>query len=145
MRCPLGPMILLLAVIATPAVAEDRKIDPATLKDKLSIKPGETFVVHFEPKGDRLTNPKKVDKPPKEPTTPTFAFSKAKGQLMLMTRNPYSKNLKFRALMRVKGSDDFVETSIFPVIHGLSGLELWQDPIEELILFDFRLVAPEKD
>ena len=145
MRRSLGPMILLLAAIAAPSLADDKKIDPATLKDKLSIRPGETLVVGFKQEGDKLTDPKKIEKPPEEPTTPSFKFSNDQGQVMLMTRNPYAKNLKFRALMRVKGSKDYVETSIVPVYHGLFGVELWQDPIEELILFDFRLVEPEKE
>ena len=31
------------------------------------------------------------------------------------------------------------QTSIVPVKSGLFGIELWQDPIEELVLFDFKL------
>lgn len=30
-----------------------------------------------------------------------------------------------------------------PNINGLFGIGLWQDPIEELVLFDFKLIDPD--
>jgi hypothetical protein len=129
--------LLLAAVPAT--AAPDDKVDPATLKDKVTIEPGKKLFVQFEQKGDALTGPKTVEKASDKPPTPTFDFRKMGDNLILMTKNPFSRSLEFRALARTKGRKDYFETSIVPVKSGLFGLELWQDPIEELVLFDFKL------
>ena len=61
--------------------------------------------------------------------------------LILATKNPFPKDLKFRALMRLKGRKGYSETSIVPVKAGLFSLELWQEPDpEELVLFEFKLL-----
>ena len=51
--------------------------------------------------------------------------------------------MKFRALARIKGRKDYFETSIVPVRSGLLGIEVWQDEIEELVLFDFQLAGQD--
>ena len=142
MRITRSLAILLIAIPATIAAGDD-KPDPAKLKDKVTIAVGKKLVVQFEQKGDALRNPKVVEKPGDKPPTPTFDFIKKDDNLILSTKNPYPKDLKFRALARLKGRKDYFETSIVPVKSGLFGIELWQDPIEELILFDFKLVDKE--
>jgi hypothetical protein len=134
--------IVLLMTTPTAIVVGDDKPDPATLKDKVTIAVGKKLVVKFDQKGDALSNPKVVEKAADKPTTPTptFDFSKMGDNLILTTKNPFPKDLKFRALARLKGRKDYFETSIVPVKTGLLGFELWQDPIEELILFEFKLV-----
>jgi len=134
-----GLTILLLATIPMAAAASDDKIDPATLKDKVTIKLGKKLSVQFEQKGNALTHPEVVEKPTGKPPSPTFDFRKTDDNLILTTKNPFSKALKFRALARLKGHKDYFETSIVPVESGLFSAELWQDPIEELVLFDFKL------
>jgi hypothetical protein len=134
--------IVLLTTIPTAIVVGDDKPDPATLKDKVTITVGKKLVVKFDQKGDVLSNPKVVEKAADKPSTPTPTFdcTKTGGNLFLTTQNPFPKDLKFRALARLKGRKDYFETSIVPVKSGLLGIELWGDPIEELILFDFKLV-----
>jgi hypothetical protein len=131
--------IILLIAIPTALDARDDTPDPATLKDKVTIAVGKKLVVEFEQKGDALTHPKVVEKPGDKPPTPSFDFRRMGDNLILSTKNPFTKDLKFRALARLKGRKDYFETSIVPVKTGLFGIELWQDPIEELILFDFKL------
>ena len=133
--------IVLLMTTPTAIVVGDDKPDPATLKDKVTIAVGKKLVVKFEQKGDALSNPKVVEKAADMSTTPTptFDFTQMGDNLILSTKNPFPKDLKFRALGRLKGREDYFETSIVPVKSGLFGIELWQDPIEELILFDFKL------
>ena len=140
MTCARGLAFFLLAAIPAAAVAQEKTIDPATLKDKVTIKLGQKRNVRFEQEGHALVRPKVVDEVAKKPPTPSFDFQKMGDNLILITQNPFTKDLKFRAAMRLKGSKDYVETSIVPVIGGLFGAELWQDPIEELVLFDFKLV-----
>src|SRR5947209_5626699 len=113
------------------------------IKDKVTIEPGKTLAVRFEQDGNMLSHPRVVDKPDDKAPTPTFDFRKMDENLLLTTKNPFPKDLKFRALARLKGRKDYFETSIVPVKSGLFSIELWQDPIEELVLFDFKLVGEE--
>jgi len=131
--------IVLLITTPTAIAAVDDTPDPATLKDKVTIAVGKKLIVQFEQKGDALGNPKVVEKAGDKPPTPSFDFRKMGDNLILSTKNPFPKDLKFRALARLKGRKDYFETSIEPVKSGIFGIELWQDPIEELILFDFKL------
>ncbi len=132
--------VMILAAIPTLAAATDDKLDPAKIKDKVKISIGKKLVIRFDQKGDALSNPKAVKQEGKNPPTPVFDLSKMNDNIVLATKNPFPKDLKFRALARLKGRKDYFETSIVPVKSGLFGIELWQDPIEELVLFDFRLV-----
>ncbi len=127
--------VLFLVIAAAGADAPD----PAKIKEKVTIEVGKKKLVQFEQKGDDLKNPKVVEKADDKLMIPSFDFSKSDGNLILTTKNPFPKNLKFRALARLKGRKDYFETSIVPVQSGLLSFELWQDPIEELILFDFKL------
>lgn len=139
MRATRSLAVVLMIVTPAAAVSKDQPPDPATLKDKVTIGLGKQIVVQFEQNGSALSHPKVVEKAGDKPPTPTFDFRKMGDNLMLVTKNPFPKDLKFRALARVKGRKDYYETSIVPVKGGLLGIELWQDPIEELVLFDFAL------
>jgi hypothetical protein len=59
---------------------------------------------------------------------------------MLTTKNPFAKDFVFRAAAKYKGRKTYIETSIVPVKAGIFGIETWRDPIEELLLFEFKLV-----
>jgi hypothetical protein len=127
-----------------------KTIDPGPIKDKLTIKPGQEIRVQFTRDGDAISAPKVVTVPKDEakadPKTEVvhFDFSKKGDDLMLTTQNPYSKNLVFRAAARHKDRTTYVETSIVPVNAGIFGIEMWREPIEELLLFDFKLVDKKR-
>lgn len=137
------PATVLIAVATTLAFAEDKKIDPATLKDKVTIDLGKKLFVQFTNKDDVLTKPKTVKKSAESPPTVQFDFRDQDGSPILITKNPFKKDMTFRALARRKGRKDYNETSIVPVKAGIFSLELWQEPLEELVLFDFKLVEEE--
>ncbi len=128
---------LLIGIPAVLAFSAEDKPDPAKIKDKVKITIGKQLFVKFEQKDNALSDPKVVEK--EGDLTPTFDFSKMDQNVTLTTKNPFKKNLKFRALARLKGKKNYFETSIVPVLPGLFGIELWQDDIEELILFEFKL------
>lgn len=124
-----------------------KPVDVAPIKDKVVIKPDQEFQVQFARQGDVLSAPKVLEAP-KDGAAPEakaeavhFDFSKEGDNLTLATRNPYPKNLIFRAAIKHKGRKGYVETSIVPVRAGIFGIEMWRDPIEELVLFDFKLEA----
>src|SRR5437763_1386465 len=115
MSIPCRLAAVLLAAISTAVAAADDRVDPATLKDKVTISLGKKLFVQFEQKGHVLTRPKVVEEAADKPPTPTFDFRKMDDNLILATKNPFSKGLKFRALARHKGRKDYFETSIVPV------------------------------
>ena len=59
--------------------------------------------------------------------------------LLLTVENHYLKTLRYRVAMRLKGRKDYIETSIVPVMAGIFSGESWVDPIEDIILFEFKL------
>ena len=135
---------------ATPIIAGIEALAPAPntvdlskLKDTVTISIGKNLAVAFAQKANALAGPKIVENAKKATPAVTFDFQKQDANLMLITQNPYAKDLKFRAMARLKGHKDYFETSIVPVGSGLFGVELWQEPIEELVLFDFKLIDGE--
>lgn len=116
-----------------------KSIDPAGIKEKVAIRLNQKLDIQFQQEGGAISGPVVVDKPRAGVPTLHVDFKKQGESLMLATQNPFPKDLTFRALARYKGRKSYFETSIVPVKAGLFGLELWQDPIEELVLFDFKL------
>jgi hypothetical protein len=137
------PGLILLVMVGTVVAAPSVAVDPSTLKDKVSIRVGTRLIVRFDQKDDALSNPRMVEEPGEEPPTPIFDFRVVGGNYLLATKNPFKKDLKFRALARLKGRQEYFETTIVPVKSGLFGIEHWQDPIEELVLFEFALVEED--
>jgi hypothetical protein len=135
LSCP----ALLIAMVMS-ADPPDKAIDPSTLKNKVTIGLDKKLAVQFRQKGDSLSDPKLVEKVVNDPPTVSFDFRKQDDMLILTTKNPFKKDLKFRAAARLKGRKEYFETSIVPVKAGLFSFELWQDPFDELVLFDFKLV-----
>jgi hypothetical protein len=127
-----------------PARPATKSVDPAQIKDKVSITLGKQIDVQFDQKDDALSEAKVVEKPDDKRPVVHIEFSKMNQDLMLSTQNPFPKDLSFRAAFRLKGSRAYVETSIVPVRAGIFGMEMWRDPIEELVLFDFKLKAADR-
>jgi hypothetical protein len=103
----------------------------------MQIYPGETIYVEvFEENGviksmkavKEITNPK---------TTLTIRFSqksekKIHQMMILEVQNPFPKNLTYEAKMFLLSNKKWVNTSIYPVMAGLSGFETWTDIIISL-------------
>jgi hypothetical protein len=128
-------------VIAGMKQAAPKSVDPAKLEGKITINVEQKLDIQFSLEGDAISEPRIVNIPKPGSSTVHVEFTRMNGNLSLTTKNPFSKSLSFRALARNKGGKTYYETSIAPVNAGIFGLELWGDPIEELILFDFKLLA----
>jgi hypothetical protein len=117
-----------------------KTIDPAAIKDKVTLTVGSKIDVQFDQKDKVLSNSRVVENPKDEVSSVHMEFSNQGQGLTLVTKNPFPKDLSFRAIARHKGRKTYIETSIVPVRAGLLSFELWQEPIEELVLFDFKLI-----
>jgi hypothetical protein len=123
---------------ATAFAAPRDRIDPKALKDKVSLTLGTKGTIQFKRRGDSLTEPKLTKEAQSKPGM-GVEFKKEGQLLTLRVHNPFPKALRCRAAARLKGRREYLETGIFPVMAGLSSGRSWEDPIEEFILFDFKL------
>ena len=143
-RIDVSPIIANTKAAANPEPpASPKTVDLGPIKDKVVIKPGQKIDIQFTREGDSLSAPKVLatlkDKPDAKAEAVRFDFSQKGEDLTLTTHNPFSKNLVFRAAARHKGRKSYIETSIVPVRAGIFSMEMWREPIEELVLFEFRL------
>jgi hypothetical protein len=75
---------------------------------------------------------------PKQPGI-SLEFSAQGGMNILHIKNGFRQTLRLRCLMCRKGQRTYLETNVLPIPAGLGDFESWPDPIEELVLFDFKL------
>jgi hypothetical protein len=137
--------ILLLAAAlsflctAAALAAPRERIDPKSVRDKISLTLGTKGTIQFKQQGDMLTDPKLGDADDRGKPGMGVELKKEDKLFILVVQNRFPKGLRYRAAARLKGAEDFVETSVVRVGARLSSFESWDDPIEEIILFDFKL------
>ena len=151
-------LLALALFIATAAVAvaePSKAVDPATLKAKVSFKLDEEFAVEFNRDGDQLTNPSKASKAEIKKlsvnvklavteASPTPPPRKGATRPYLSVENNFDKTLHFRALVRMKGSKEFVELTqdMEPTPAGETFYKCWgfETQVDEVVLYDFKLI-----
>ena len=135
-----GLTTALILFCAAAAIAAPRDlIDPKDIKEKVSVTLATKGMIQFKQQGDILSEPKLVKNAAEDKPGISVELRQKDEILTLIVKNRFSKILRYRAAARLKGRKEYVETSIVPVMAGLFSFENWQDPIEELILFDFKL------
>lgn len=67
-----------------------------------------------------------------------FTRSPNKDQSLLSVQNGYDRALVYRAIMHLAGGQQATDVCVVPP--GANGNEYWPDPIDKLVLSDFRLV-----
>ena len=126
--------------VSTRAPAAERSIDPARLKDNITLPLGRKIIVEFEQHGDALSHPAITRNPSGKKPAVLFDFRDRGGNLyMLVIKNTFPKAFRFRALTRPKGQNRYFETSILFVFASLTNFESWHERFSELVLFDFKL------
>jgi hypothetical protein len=113
--------------------------EPPKPEDKITIKLGQKLTIQFQAQGDSLKAAKIVKQPdPKRPSV-ALDLSQSGENVILHIKNGFRRTLRVRCLMRLKGQPTYRETSVIPIPAGLGDFESWRDPIEQLVLFDFKL------
>ncbi|MCA1652348.1 MAG: hypothetical protein LC753_19500 [Acidobacteria bacterium] len=130
-----------LFVSSSAFAARGDFIDPTKLRDTVRIRLGQEFAVAFDERGDRLVNPRRARGAQKRPavTLKFFVPPDHKNLLVLIVGSSYPRIVRYRAAARAKGHRDFIETNMLPLNPNVPVYEGWNDPWEELILFDFHL------
>lgn len=112
----------------------------ANINEKLVIEIGQQMNAQLELKGDQLVDPKIGLAGKETPNSLWLDFRKDKQGHVLFLWHSFTRNLQARCLARLKDYDTYFETDILPVPMKVINRELWNEPIEELVLFDFKLI-----
>jgi len=112
---------------------------------KVTIKPGEKLIAHFQVDGENLINPttEKGDRPSENSCALDFRVQN--GRRVLLLHHSFSQIIRVRCAARLKDQDVYFETDLLPIPPHLTNPEIWSDPIEELVLFDFHFDGGESE
>lgn len=110
----------------------------------LQIFPGEDLLIEAEIVSDTIASMKVVKKNLNPEKTISIKFEQVTEdripqQMILSVHNPFKRSLNYNAAMYIIGHDDWIDTSIIPVMPNLLGMEMWQDIIITLTLHKWRL------
>lgn len=147
-------ILMLMVIIAGLLSLPPSVSDAAELPDKVSVKPGESFSVTFTRQGDQLRHPVKAG--PADAKAPSVKIRLAETsdsptpppregatRPYLTVENTFDKPLRLRALVRYKGSPDWVEMKedMEAIPDGDTFTRCWgfDTRVEEVMLCDFRL------
>jgi hypothetical protein len=128
---------LVLAHVAWSAFGQAP--DPTTLHDKVTLKLNDKVTVTFQAQGDTLTKPNVAAPTEEKPSSISFSFTMEQGVRMLTIQNAFSRGVRMRCLARASGQKEFVESTVHPLYPTFFSTEAFGDPVEELVLFDFKL------
>ncbi|WP_298144861.1 hypothetical protein [Flavobacterium sp.] len=115
------------------------------VKEKiLQIYCGETLFVECEIQGDSIHKMQVVEKNLNPSKTIEINFSQSAEdrkniRTNLSVRNPFEKKLSYQAFMFSPKSEQWVNTSIIPVLPKLVNYELWPHAIISLVLVEWKL------
>ncbi len=114
------------------------------VQDKtVSIFPGETIYIAFDPGEKGPENLRSVKSADGSTNTLTFKFTQEPELfdgvgMMLFINNPTKYSIEYDFGMMLIDSEDLFETSSVPLMPGLSNFESWPHPIFQLIMTNFR-------
>ena len=131
---------LVLAAIATAASPpEYQPIDVRQLRDKISVRKGQTVLFTFDQRGDRPVNPRSVRTIGKKPSIRLELIEDRDNGILLITSS-FPRTLMYRGAARFRGRPTtFVTTYSYPVYSNVVDTEGFHDIIEEFVLWDIRL------
>jgi hypothetical protein len=109
----------------------------------IQIYPGETIFLEVVQENDSIKSMKAVKQITNPEITLSITFSqkcekKAHQMMMLQIQNPFSKNLTYEAKMFLLTPKKWVNTDVYPIGAGLSGIETWPDIIISLSLSNWK-------
>jgi hypothetical protein len=110
----------------------------------VQIFPGEKLFIEAEVVNNKLTNFRIVNDIKDKSKTLVVDFrqtikGKVHEQMTLSIDNPFDKQLRYKAMMNLMKNNKWVKTSVYPVMPGLRGIEIWPDLITSLALVGFEL------
>jgi tetratricopeptide (TPR) repeat protein len=115
----------------------------ANIKQKVAIQIGQRLNVQFDISHDGTLEPTIAQTEEKDkPNSLALDFHEEKVGRVLVLSHHFRRSFQARCLARLKEYDTYFETDILPVPVNKIGREIWSEPIEELVLFDFKVGRP---
>src|SRR6266481_1654439 len=111
------------------------------IKHKVTIKIGQRTNPHFRVDGDQLVDPNVTQTNNERTDSVTLDFRRNKRGKTLFLTHSFPRTLQARCLALLKDYDPYFETDILPVPPRTINREMWSEPIEELVLFEFKLTG----
>ncbi len=111
------------------------------IKHKVTIKIGQRTNPHFRVDGDQLVDPNVTQTNNERTDSVTLDFRRNKRGKTLFLTHSFPRTLQARCLALLKDYDTYFETDILPVPPRTINREMWSEPIEELVLFEFKLTG----
>ncbi len=110
----------------------------------ISIKIGESRRIQFEIDGAQLVNAKVA---PAADTKNSFLleFRRQKADRILFLQHSFPETIRVKCMARLQGHDAYFETDLLPIPPNTINPELWSEPIEELVLFDFHIAGSDSE
>ncbi len=110
----------------------------------LQIFPGEKLLIEVERNENKIISMKVVKENFNPEKTIAVEFTqevkeRKSESMMLMIKNPFDKDLEYKAMMFIVGHDKWIDTHVLPVGSRLTGFEMWTDVIITLVLSDWKL------
>jgi hypothetical protein len=118
---------------------------PYFVKDNvLQMYTGEKLFIEVETLDNKITAMKVVNKNVNPKKTIEIELkqevkNKANESIMLKIKNPFKKELNYKAMMFIVGQNKWIPTSVLPIASELTGFELWKDIIITMVLKDWTL------
>jgi hypothetical protein len=118
---------------------------PIVQGNLVSIFPGETIYIEFDPGLKGPENLRSVESTSDSKHILTFKFTQedklANGAgMMLFVHNPSNRHIKYDLEMQLIDSDDLFKTSCCPLRPEMRNYESWPHPIFQLVMTNFRWV-----
>jgi hypothetical protein len=122
-------------VAASIAVSSDRVIK----RPEVGVGFGETVVVEFEPDKAGKLDPTIVAIARTGYPSLTFKFTQVGPPRELTIESTFKTTVEYSGRMCFIGTSKCVKTTFMPVPPGIQVVEAWRDPIDLLILRNFRV------
>lgn len=140
--------VFAIVIITTPTIAQTienvtKDENKFIYSNSIKLFPGDSIYVHPGKNENKLTDftLRKELNDSSNIISIKFTYDKfgMNNASLLKVSNPFSKQLIYKAKIRARAQGRYSETSIMPVYPKISGMEMWPNKIESIILYDFEL------
>jgi hypothetical protein len=108
--------------------------------DSISVKTGKTVSVMFTQSEGRLVAPNPLPSPVDGESVVTLKLEQTGPSCTLYITNGFGKTLNYKTLVRYRGQSSFMDSPAVPVRPYREGVMSFAARVEEIILYELRLV-----
>lgn len=117
---------------------------PAVQSGLISVLAGETVLIEATVTAERPTEFVQVASITHPERTLSFNLKQhikdGKAFMMLTSKNPFSREMRFHVGMMILSHDSIVKTSSCPVAAGTESFEIWPDPLFQIVIEDIHFL-----